>query len=88
MLDTVSSVEEPSTKGVIPRSWWEAAISIAQEREEIEGDVDGASGSIPILDIFWRTLVADRDDRGHPPPSWYRRACEESYRRIDSGEEE
>ncbi|KAI9150654.1 HET-domain-containing protein [Paramyrothecium foliicola] len=28
-----------------------------------------------IPDILWRTLVANRDDNGQSPPSWYRRAC-------------
>ena len=28
---------------------------------------------------FWRTLVADRDEKGHNPPSWYRRACKQSF---------
>lgn len=28
-----------------------------------------------IPDGLWRTLVADRDGNGQPPPLWYRRAC-------------
>ncbi|KAM5343497.1 hypothetical protein ACJ41O_012034 [Fusarium nematophilum] len=28
-----------------------------------------------IPDTLWRTLVADRDRNGQPPPLWYRRAC-------------
>jgi hypothetical protein len=30
-------------------------------------------------EIFWRTLVADRDTKGGAPPPWYRRACEEAF---------
>lgn len=28
-----------------------------------------------VEDRIWRTLVADRDQDGHAPPSWYQRAC-------------
>ncbi|OHF04070.1 hypothetical protein CORC01_00409 [Colletotrichum orchidophilum] len=31
------------------------------------------TNSVP--DRIWRTLVADRDQNGHIPPSWYQRAC-------------
>ena len=28
-----------------------------------------------VPDKIWRTLVADRDPDGQPPPTWYQRAC-------------
>lgn len=34
-----------------------------------EKDTDG------VPDPIWRTLVADRDQEGRVPPSWYQRAC-------------
>lgn len=37
------------------------------------------SGWVPtqssVLDMFWRTLVADRGPNGIPAPPWYHRAC-------------
>jgi hypothetical protein len=35
---------------------------------------------------FWRTLVADRDEKGHNPPSYYRRACKHAFaQRVERG---
>lgn len=46
-------------------------------REALE--MGGWTGISPetdsVPDTIWRTLVADRDDTGKLPPSWYQRAC-------------
>ena len=83
-LDVVSSVEEPAHNGVIPSTWMEAATHMADTREDSEWTVDGTTAWNYITDIYWRTLVADRGGDGNPPPGWYHRACEESYRRCQS----
>lgn len=82
-LDTITSVEEPALNGVIPSAWMEVATHIAEEREQWPVGHTPEWNYIP--DVLWRTLVADRGDDGNPPPGWYRRACEESYRCCDSG---
>jgi hypothetical protein len=87
-LDVVTSVEEPAYSGVIPSTWMEAATHMADIREDSEWTVDGTTAWNYITDIFWRTLVADRGDDGNPPPGWYHRGCEESYRRCESGASE
>jgi hypothetical protein len=87
-LDIITSVEEPAVDGIIPSSWIEAAIHIADIREGPEWSVDDTTAWNYIPDIFWRTLVADRGDDGNPPPGWYYRACQESYRRCNSGTSE
>lgn len=90
-LDTISTLEEPTWNGIIPRAWIKVLMDIAEKRgEETRGDADMSSSYVPewsyIADLFWRTLVADRGPDGTPPPGWYRRACEEVSRRNDDGE--
>jgi hypothetical protein len=66
----------------------ELGTRIAEDREESELSVNNMRAWNYIPDIYWRTLVADRGDDGNPPPGWYHRACEESYRRRDFGTSE
>lgn len=35
-------------------------------------------------DRFWRTLVADRTSSGDNPPTWYARACEHTFRLVET----
>jgi len=38
------------------------------------------------VQMYWRTLVADRDSEGHPPPNWYSLAYEDAYKLCLDGE--
>ncbi|KPI45306.1 uncharacterized protein AB675_2618 [Cyphellophora attinorum] len=66
VLDTIEKLQAPATEGNVPVEWLRLA-----EWDPYKGDQPPES--------FWRTLVADRDDKGHNPPSYYRRACEHAF---------
>ena len=48
---------------------------ILREALEMGGWTGLKPGTTSVPDAIWRTLVADRDDSGKMPPSWYKRAC-------------
>lgn len=72
-LDVIKEVEQVARNGQIPREW---AGLVRWE---------GAKGHSP--DAFWRTLVANRGKDGKNPPVYYRRTCEESFKKggLESG---
>lgn len=65
VLDTVKDMKSPAVEGNIPHEWlaFGGWSNVKEEPPE----------------SFWRTLVADRDEKGHNPPSYYRRACKQSF---------
>lgn len=63
-LAKIEEVSSRSTGGVIVR-----------ESLEMGGWKGFKRHTIGVPDPIWRTLVADRDQDGHVPPSWYQRAC-------------
>jgi Heterokaryon incompatibility protein (HET) len=65
VLDTVKDMKSPAIEGNIPNEWLTFG-GWSDLREEPP-------------ESFWRTLVADRDEMGHNPPSYYRRACKQSF---------
>jgi hypothetical protein len=65
VLDTVKDMKSPAVEGNIPHEWLAF------------GGWSNAKEEPP--ESFWRTLVADRDEKGHNPPSYYRRACKQSF---------
>jgi Heterokaryon incompatibility protein (HET) len=65
VLDTVKYMKSPAVEGNIPHEWL-AFGGWSKVKEEPP-------------ESFWRTLVADRDNKGHNPPSYYRRACKQSF---------
>ncbi|KAI1457590.1 heterokaryon incompatibility protein-domain-containing protein [Annulohypoxylon moriforme] len=48
---------------------------IFRESLEMGGWKGFKRDTLSVPDPIWRTLVADRDQNGHVPPSWYQRAC-------------
>ncbi|PMD58677.1 HET-domain-containing protein [Hyaloscypha bicolor E] len=66
VLDEVATVEHLAANGNIPYRWLPA------------GGWDDTDKNPP--DEFWRTLVADRAQNGHNPPTYFPRACKESMR--------
>ena len=65
VLDTTKDMKSPAVEGNIPHEWiaFGGWSKIKDEPPE----------------SFWRTLVADRDEKGRNPPSYYRRACKQSF---------
>lgn len=65
VLDTVKDMKSPAVEGNIPHEWlaFGGWSNVKEEPPE----------------SFWRTLVADRNEKGHNPPSYYRRACKQSF---------
>lgn len=71
VLDTIQTLLPASQSGSIPTIW---ARFAGWE------DLDGTPP-----DYFWQTLVAGRGTSGKKPPVYYSRACQESFRRGNSG---
>ena len=67
-LDEIHELGDPALLGNIPKAW----LTMGGWRPR---------GSIYPPDDFWRTLVADRGPSGRNPPSFYPRACRESFRK-------
>jgi hypothetical protein len=68
-IDTVKEVYEVSRSGNIPKKNWLDAVgwtSLAQNPPE----------------EFWRTLVADRGPHARNPPTYYPRACRETFQEV------
>ncbi|XDG00796.1 hypothetical protein ABKA04_000411 [Annulohypoxylon sp. FPYF3050] len=63
-LARIEEVSPRSTGGVIVR-----------ESLEMGGWKGFKRDTTSVPDPIWRTLVADRDQDGRVPPSWYQRAC-------------
>ena len=61
-LAKVTNISARNTGGVILRESLRMGWNKFQENSEMP-------------DKIWRTLVADRDPDGQPPPAWYRQAC-------------
>ena len=72
IVDEIETCGDVAVDGVIPRSWL-----------KLGGWNSEAAGLPP--DIFWRTLVANRDDKGDHPPAWYPRICHRVFADADSG---
>jgi hypothetical protein len=72
VLDKVGKVEEASRAGYIPFKWLAPGGWLKM--------------SEPPPEEFWRTLVADRGPNGRNAPSFYTRACHESFKRTIWGE--
>jgi hypothetical protein len=68
ILDKVGKVEEASRAGYVPSQWL------------APGGWDDTN--LPPPEEFWRTLVADRGPNGRNAPSFYTRACGESFKRT------
>jgi hypothetical protein len=66
ILDEVSTVEQLAANGNIPYRWLQAGGWVDTDKNPPEE--------------FWRTLVADRAQNGHNPPTYFPRACKESVR--------
>lgn len=85
-LDTIKSVEEPATDGIISGRWIDMGMSIGDQRPD--WPIDETAERTCTADVFWRTLVADRGNDGNPSPGWYHRAWETSYRRCNADDNE
>lgn len=83
LFDTITSIEMPAVNGKIPGRWVDVAMQVAEDNDETEISPHHSPEWSYIADTFWRILVANRGEDGSPPPGWYRRACELSYRRCD-----
>jgi Heterokaryon incompatibility protein (HET) len=66
ILDQVATVEHLAANGNIPYRWLTAGGWFDTDKNP--------------PDDFWRTLVADRAQNGHNPPTYFPRACKESMR--------
>ncbi|MCJ1404071.1 hypothetical protein MMC11_007296 [Xylographa trunciseda] len=73
VIDTIMEVSPRIVAGLILRECLE--LSAFHVRT-----VEGAS-SVP--EWLWRTLVADRDHKGHLPPNWYKQACFDALHHVD-----
>ena len=72
VLDSIEEIRIPAIEGNVPRDWLEL------------GGWNDTTKDPP--ESFWRTLVADRDEKGHNPPSYYRRACKHVFaQRVERG---
>lgn len=72
VLDEIERIESPAVEGNIPRKWVELGNwNVIQDADPPES--------------FWRTLVADRDEKGLNPPTYYRRACKYAFAQRASG---
>ncbi|KAK3367782.1 heterokaryon incompatibility protein-domain-containing protein [Podospora didyma] len=77
--DIISSTKSlnllpPAGMRVIPASWasYNGQCIMSPQQNTVKDD----SG---INDMYWRTLLCDRDVNGGLAPSWMRRACQELY---------
>ncbi|KAI9665104.1 MAG: hypothetical protein M1821_006552 [Bathelium mastoideum] len=73
VLDRIKAKKATATAGIIPYEWIAA------------GGWNDTSQLPP--ELFWRTLVGDRDQHSQKPPSHWRRVCREAFqRRPDRGD--
>ena len=66
---------EPASNGVVPASWVKNGPNIFMN-SDYKNEF--------VKEMYWHTLVCDRDGQGMLPPSWMRRACEELYKGNES----
>jgi hypothetical protein len=72
VLDKIEEIRIPAIEGNVPHDWLEL------------GGWNDTTQDPP--ESFWRTLVADRDEKRHNPPSYYRRACKHAFaQRVERG---
>ena len=72
ILDTIEEVRTEAIEGNVPHSWLDLGGWKNLHSEPPES--------------FWRTLVADRDENGRNPPSYYQRACQYAFtQRVTGG---
>lgn len=72
ILDTIKDVRTEAIEGNVPHDWLDL------------GGWRNLSDEPP--ESFWRTLVADRDENGRNPPSYYQRACQYAFtQRVTGG---
>lgn len=67
-LDEILELGDPALLGNIPKAW----LTLGGWRQR----------AVYPPDAFWRTLVADRGPSGRNPPSFYPRACRESFHKA------
>ena len=72
ILDTIEEVRTEAIEGNVPHDWLDLGGWKNLHSEPPES--------------FWRTLVADRDENGRNPPSYYQRACQYAFtQRVTGG---
>ena len=71
-IEKLSAFISVAVNGIIPSSWFDSG-----SRSSSITSPDFTNEY--VKDMYWRTLVANRDGQGNLPPSWMRRACEELY---------
>ncbi|PVH81098.1 HET-domain-containing protein [Cadophora sp. DSE1049] len=71
-LPTIAWIGDPAAKGSISNLWQDSF-----EQSNVEHKY--------FKEIYWRTLVADRDSRGNPPPYWYSLACTDAHKLCPDG---
>jgi hypothetical protein len=72
VLDHIGELKVPAGEGNVPNEWLELGGWHTMKEEPPES--------------FWRTLVGDRDHKGHNPPWYYRRACQYAFaQRVTGG---
>ncbi|KAL8694774.1 MAG: hypothetical protein Q9218_000620 [Villophora microphyllina] len=69
-VDTITKVSSRIADGLLLRE----CLTMGGWEEESD---DQSPDDVP--DKLWRTLVADRGPDGNNPPTWYQRACSESF---------
>jgi hypothetical protein len=65
-FDSVGRLGQPATNGIVLAAWSKTFMSPAYKNE---------TGK----DMYWRTLVGNRDDQGNIPPPLTYRICEDMY---------
>jgi hypothetical protein len=77
-IDRISHIGARSIQGIIDRESLEMGgleDGVWDDADDMElGGLDDKRRVPRIPEALWRTLVADRDDKGNDPPLWYRRA--------------
>ncbi|KAG4438391.1 hypothetical protein IFR05_006097 [Cadophora sp. M221] len=71
-LPTVSWIGERAEEGIIPNSWHHSLRGTNIEQRDLK-------------EMYWRTLVVDRDSKGNSPPRWYSMACADAHELCSNG---
>ncbi|KAH6722367.1 hypothetical protein BKA61DRAFT_174057 [Leptodontidium sp. MPI-SDFR-AT-0119] len=71
-LPTIAWIGERAEEGIIPNSWHYSLKGTNMEQQDLK-------------EMYWRTLVVDRDSKGNPPPRWYSLACADAYDLCSDG---
>lgn len=83
----IDQLGEIAKNGVLPMGWLKMAIESEREQDSLPSWAPPQSSAqikersdLPYIpEAFWRTLVADRDDKGDLPPPWYHRSCQDCF---------